>query len=313
MAPTFHPDSLPDLQGKVYLVTGANTGIGKETVRHLAKHNAKVYLGCRNVSKGERAVAEIKEQVPGANIQLLLMDLMSMNSVTAAANELLSKETKLHGLINSAGIMATPFEMTADGYESQFQTNYLSHWILTYHLLPLLQKTAATSVRGEVRIVNVSSMGHKQAPSEGINFNDINLKDSFTFSRYGQSKLANVLHAKALNKRVGTQSQKAHTEGEIWVASLHPGNVDTQLNSKSVGSALVPLLRCFGVYTKPEQGSFTSLYAAASPEFTEADSGEYFVPIAQKSKASKKANSPELAEKLWTWTENEMRSKGFVQ
>jgi NAD(P)-dependent dehydrogenase (short-subunit alcohol dehydrogenase family) len=313
MAPTFHPDSLPDLQSKVYLVTGGNTGIGKATVLHLAKHNAKVYLGCRNATKGNQAVTDIKALIPHANVQLLLMDLMSMKSVIAAANEVLSKETKLHGLINSAGIMATPFEMTADGYESQIQTNYLSHWVLTYHLLPLLQKTAATSARGDVRIVNVSSMGHKQAPSEGINFKDINLKDSFTFSRYAQSKLANVLHANALNKRFGTQSQKGGAEGEIWVASLHPGNVDTQLNTKSWGSAMVPLLRCFGVYIKPEQGSFTSLYAAASAEFTAEDSGDYFAPIARKSKPSKKANDPELTEKLWNWTENEMRTKGFIQ
>jgi NAD(P)-dependent dehydrogenase (short-subunit alcohol dehydrogenase family) len=313
MAPTFHPDSLPDLQSKAYLVTGGNTGIGKATVLHLAKHNAKVYLGCRNATKGNQAVTEIKAQIPHANLQLLLMDLVSMKSVIAAANELLSKETKLHGLINSAGIMATPFEMTADGYESQIQTNYLSHWVLTSHLLPLLQKTAATSARGDVRIVNVSSMGHKRATSEGINFEDINLKDSFTFSRYAQSKLANILHAKALNKRFGTQNQKGVAEGEIWVASLHPGNVDTQLNTQSWGSAMVPLLRCFGVLIKPDQGSFTSLYAAASAEFTAEDSGEYFVPIAQKSKPSKKANDPELAEKLWTWTENEMRNKGFIQ
>jgi hypothetical protein len=80
-----------------------------------------------------------------------------------------------------------------------------------------------------------------------------------------------------------------------------------------MGSAMVPLLRCFGAYIKPEQGSFTSLYAAASLEFAAEDSGEYFVSIAQKSKASKEANDPELAEKLWTWTESEMRSKGFIE
>jgi NAD(P)-dependent dehydrogenase (short-subunit alcohol dehydrogenase family) len=307
MAPTFDPDSLPDLQSKVYLVTGGNTGIGYYTCLHLAKHHGKVYLGCRNAAKGNQAITDIKAQVPNANVQLLLMDLMSMNSVIAAADEVLSKETKLHG------IMATPFEMTADGYESQIQTNYLSHWMLTYRLLSLLQKTAATSAKGDVRVVNISSMGHKQAPSEGINFKDINLKESFTFSRYAQSKLANVLHVKALNTRVGTQSQKAGAEGEVWVASLHPGNVDTQLNAKSWGSAIVPLLRCVGAYIKPEHGSFTSLYAAASADFTAEDSGAYFVPIAQKSKASKKANDPELAEELWTWTENEMRNKGFIQ
>ncbi len=157
--------------------------------------------------------------------------------------------------------MAVPFEMTSDGYESQIQTNYLSHFVLTYQLLPLLQKTAANSPKGVVRIVNVSSMGHKAAPSEGINFEDINLKDAFTFRRYAQSKLANILHTNALNKRYGPE------EGEIWVASLHPGNVDTQLNTKSWGSSFTPMLRCFGVYIKPEEGSFTSLFAAASPEF----------------------------------------------
>jgi NAD(P)-dependent dehydrogenase (short-subunit alcohol dehydrogenase family) len=313
MAPKFHPDSLPDLQDKVYVVTGGNTGIGYYTVLHLVKHNAKVYLGCRNAAKGRRAIAELKAQVPNALVELLLMDLTSMKSVTAAADDVLSKEVKLHGLINSAGIMATPFEMTADGYESQIQTNYLSHWVLTYHLLPLLETTAERSAKGEVRIINVSSMGHKQAPAEGINFEDINLKESFTFSRYTQSKLANVLHAKALNKRIGTQSQKAASGGEIWTASLHPGNVDTQLNTNSVLGMMVPILRCFGVYIKPEQGSFTSLYAVASADFTAEDSREYFVPIAQRSKASKQANDPELAEKLWTWTENEMRSRGFIQ
>jgi NAD(P)-dependent dehydrogenase (short-subunit alcohol dehydrogenase family) len=313
MAPSFHPDSLPDLESRVYVVTGGNTGIGYHTVLHLAKHNAKVYLCCRNAVKGNEAIAGIKAQVPYANVQLLVMVLMGMESVIAAAKEVLSKEAKLHGLINSAGIMATPFEMTADGYESQIQTNYLSHWVLTYHLLPLLRKTAATSAKGDVRIVNVSSMGHKQAPSGGINFADINLKEKFTFSRYAQSKLANVLHAKALNKRFGPQRQSAGDEGEIWVASLHPGNVDTQLNTKAAGSIAVPVLRFFGVYIEPEQGSFTSLYAAASPDFKAEDSGAYFVPIAQKGKPSTMANNPELAEKLWAWTENEMRSKGFIQ
>ena len=313
MAPEFHPDSLPDLRSKIYVVTGGNAGIGFHTVLHLAKHHAKVYLGCRNAAKGNKAITDIKAHVTHADIELLLMDLMSMESVIAAAKEVLRKETKLHGVINSAGIMATPYDMTSDsGFESQIQTNYLSHWVLTYHLLPLLQETAGASGKGDVRIVNVSSMGHTSAPSEGINFRDINLKGSFTFSRYAQSKLANILHAKALDKRVGPQNSKAADEGEILVAALHPGNVDTQLNTNSWGSAMVPILRCFGAYVKPEQGAFTSLYAAASPDFKSEDSGAYFVPIAQKSKASKQATD-ELSEKLWIWTENEMRNKGFIQ
>ena len=96
-----------------------------------------------------------------------------------------------------------------------------------------------------------------------------------------------------------------------WVAALHPGNVDTQLNTNSWGSVLVPFLRCIGAYIKPEQGSFTSLYAVASADFKTEDSGAYFVPVAQQGRPSKKATD-ELAEKLWTWTENEMRNKGFI-
>lgn len=312
MAPAFHPDSLPDLTGRVYLVTGGNAGIGYQTVFHLAKHNAKVYLGSRNATKGNQAIDEIKAKIPNANVQLLLMDLMSMQSVIAAANELLTKEDKLHGLINNAGIMAVPFEMTKDGYESQFQTNYLSHFVLTHRLLPLLRKTAVSSKRGEIRVINVSSTGHKAAPSEGINFQNINLKDVFTFKRYGQSKLANILHAKTLNKTYGPDTTDGADQGEIWTASLHPGEVDTQLNDKSWGSSIAPVLRCLGVYQKPEEGSFTSLYVAASPDFKQEDSGKYFVPIAKRGKESKKAHDMELAEKLWTWTTAEMTQRGFI-
>ena len=316
MAPTFHPESgLPDLSGRVFVVTGGSQGIGYWTVFHLAKHHAKVYLCARDATRGTAAISEIKTQTPGAKVHLLLMELLDMKSVIAAAKEVLRSETALHGLINSAGIMAVPLEMTADGYESQFQTNYLAHWVLTYHLLPLLQTTAvASTTNGDVRIVNVSSMGHKSAPSAGIDFHDINLPGAFTFSRYAQSKLANVLHAKALHERFGpgSSSPSEGQKGEIWASSLHPGNVDTQLNLKSWGSWSVPLLRCFGTYVKPEEGSFTSLFAAAGKDFSAQDSGGYFVPIAQRSQASGKA-TPELARELWDWTLSQMTVKGFAE
>jgi len=350
--PNFNPSSLPNLSGHVYVVTGGNAGIGYHTVFQLASHHAKVYLGCRNASKGNQAIAEIKAKVPNANISLLLMDLTDLTSVVAAAKQVLAQEPALHGLVNSAGIMATPFEMTKDGYEAQFQTNYLAHWVLTYHLLPLLQRTASASKAlissssssvgeeeqqqqqqpGAVRIVNVSSMGHSAAPSAGINFADINLKDAFTFSRYAQSKLANILHTRALEKRFGpnggssclamkevqnsqdnNNNNNSKQASTIWTASLHPGNVDTQLNTQSVGRWFVPLLRCFGVYMNPEQGAYTSLFAVASREFRREDSGSYFVPFGKKTAPSKKARDEVLAEKLWEWTETEMRGKGFIE
>jgi NAD(P)-dependent dehydrogenase (short-subunit alcohol dehydrogenase family) len=137
------------------------------------------------------------------------------------------KETALHGLINNAGIMGVPFAMTSDGYESQFQTNYLSHWLLTHHLLPLLNSTAASSTPGGVRIVNVTSDGHMRFPPKGgINLDDINLESEGSMVRYGQSKLANILHAKELHRSFGPKDGEQGS-AEIWVAAVHPGHIDT--------------------------------------------------------------------------------------
>ena len=106
------------------------------------------------------------------------------------------------------------------------QINYLSHWLLTHHLLPLLEKTAGESKPGDVRIVNVTSGGHSMAPKGGINFNDTKLEGSGAMTRYGQSKLGNVLHAKELDRRYGP-NRKPQAGGEIWTAAVHPGNFDT--------------------------------------------------------------------------------------
>jgi NAD(P)-dependent dehydrogenase (short-subunit alcohol dehydrogenase family) len=294
-------------------VTGGNTGIGYWTVLHLAKRHARVFLGCRSAERGEEAVRSIHVAVPHAQVELLLMDLMDLKSVLAAAKEVCSKTQSLHGLVNSAGIMATPFHMTVDGFESQFQTNYLAHWVLTYHLLSMIQATAANSGPGTVRIVNVSSMGHTGAPTGGINFEDTSLQSAFTFKRYGQSKLANILHSKELHRRYGPgrRGGGGDDSGSIWTLALHPGNVDTQLNTKTWGASFTPILRCLGVYITPEEGSFTQLYAVAG-EMSEKDSGCYLVPFGEKKTPHKYATDPVLAEKLWAWTEQELRKGGHI-
>ncbi|EOO03015.1 putative short chain dehydrogenase protein [Phaeoacremonium minimum UCRPA7] len=215
---TFHPDTLPNLKGKVFIVTGGNSGIGYYTVAHLAEHGAHVYMGVRATDKGAAAIANIKKTYPSAkNIDLLQMDLMDLTSVVAAARRFLTLETALHGLVNNAGIMATPFEITKDGHEAQWQTNYLSHWVLTEQLLPLMLRTAKTLSPGSVRIVNLTSSGHLGAPKGGINFNDLSLKDGSTWTRYGQSKLANVLHTKTLHKMYGPGSPNSdHIAFELF-------------------------------------------------------------------------------------------------
>ncbi|KAI1617290.1 hypothetical protein EDD36DRAFT_159654 [Exophiala viscosa] len=312
------PSSLPSLKKRTYIVTGGNTGIGYWTVHHLALHGATVFMTCRTEEKGKAALAALQSSIKQSNpsitpdIRSVTMDLMSLRSVREATTKILSEITQLHGIVNSAGIMATPYAMSEDDYESQFQTNYLSHWLLTYLLLPLLESTAAASNEpGTVRIVNVSSIGHTAAPKEGINFADTALTGSFTFRRYGQSKLANILHAKSLHARYNRATTSS--SNKILALSLHPGNVDTQLNTQSWGAALVPVLRCLGVYITPEEGSFNSLWAVASPQVTVGISGEYFVPVGVKKEPSKLARDAQLADKLWNWTEQELRSKGLLQ
>lgn len=308
----FNPSSLPSLSGKVYIVTGGNAGIGKFTVLHLAQHGAKVYMGARSEEKASKAIEEIKKDVPNADIHFLSMDLMNFESVVAAAEDFKTKEKKLHGLVNNAGIMATPFAISGDGYEAQWQTNYLSHCLLTDLLLPVLSDTAAESKPGDVRIVCLTSNGHNFAPSPGIDFEDINQEKGGIWSRYGQSKLGNILHAQELSRRYGPSGSRKGAE--IWTASVHPGSVDTDLNTKMEGwlNCAQPVLKFLQVYKSADEGSYGSLYAIASPHFNAEDSGHYFVPTAKRGSPSKKARQPKLAEELWNWTEAELKKKGFL-
>ncbi|KAE9380289.1 NAD(P)-binding protein [Stipitochalara longipes BDJ] len=312
----FRPVSLPDLSGKVYLVTGGNAGIGYETVRFLALKNATVYIGCRSPAKGNTAIISIKAQVPTAKIHLLILDHMDLSSVVSAAKEFTNKEQKLHGLINNAGIMAVPFAKSKDGYESQWQTNYLAHFLLTHHLLPLLLSTARASQPGDVRIVNVSSMGHKFAPNAGIDFADINQEKGSIWTRYGQSKIGNILNAKELNRLYGPNGTRK-AEGEIWSMALHPGNMYTDLNRNArfagpLSGVVVKMLNAFGAYIPIEKGAYTSVFCAASEKLMPEMSGEYFVPLGKLGKASKIANNAELAEKLWVWSEKEFERKRML-
>lgn len=273
----------------------------------------------RSLDKGKKAIAEIQKDYPSAKIDLLQIDLMDLGSVVAAAKHFLSLETSLHGLINNAGIMASPFEITKDGHEGQWETNYLSHWVFTEHLIPLMLKTSKPSPRGTVRIVNLSSSGHLMAPKGGINFEDTSLKEASIWERYGQSKLANILHTRALHNKYGPGS--GNKEGEIWVTSVHPGLVETNLSS-SIDSAqtlslrMVSLLRCMKLMWTADRGSWNSLFCAASPDMKPEQSGEYmeiyhrlFEPWWQNGAAK----DEELVKKLDEWTRETMKKEGWVQ
>jgi NAD(P)-dependent dehydrogenase (short-subunit alcohol dehydrogenase family) len=213
---------IPDLSGKVIIVTGGNNGLGKESILQLSKHNpSKIYLCARSSSKAQQAIASIKSAIPNANILFLELDLASLASVKSAAETFLAENTRLDILINNAGIMAVPPGLTSDGYEIQFGTNYLGHALFTSLLLPLLLSTSSAP-NSDVRIVNVSSIGVRLAPKPGLVLDQVktDMKEGFsTWELYGQSKLANVLFTKGLAARYPA----------IKSVAVHPGGVDTGL------------------------------------------------------------------------------------
>ncbi|KAE8454216.1 hypothetical protein EG329_005141 [Mollisiaceae sp. DMI_Dod_QoI] len=272
-------------------------------------------MGARSSAKATTAITSIKKLYPNANITFLEMDHKVLSSVVSAAKLFLSKESFLHALINNAGIMSTPFELTQDGYEAQWQTNYLAHWVFTTHLLPLLLSTSKTLPSGSVRLVNVTSGGHFLAPKGGINFADTSLVKKPS-NRYGQSKLANILHARTINILYGpgSASAKAGT-GEIWTSAVHPGLVDSQLAGRVEGTAEKALLSVFkfvGAYTDGDTGAWTSVFCAASPEMKREQSGWYFERIAKKGMQSRAAKDMELAKRLEEWTKGEMEKGGWA-
>jgi retinol dehydrogenase-12 len=337
---TFHPDSLPDLSGKVYIVTGATSGMyvtsifhrlstltrsrGYHTAARLAQHNAHVYICARTPEKGATTRSRIQSTYPHANLTILTMDHLQLSTVVAAATSFLSLENRLDGLVNNAGIMASPFCITDDGYEAQWQTNYLAHWVLTSHLLPLLLATSRKNKHASqvsVRIVNLSSSGHYlSAPKNGINFTDTSLKHASGMTRYGQSKLANILHIKTLHAQFGPNSPSATSgtgAGEIWVSAVHPGLVKSELGAKAELPGLMKVLlapyRWAGGEFDGDKGSWTSLYCVASEEMKREECGRYFQRVADPNGwQSATAKDEKLAEELEEWTKTEMVKGGWV-
>jgi NAD(P)-dependent dehydrogenase (short-subunit alcohol dehydrogenase family) len=180
----------------------------------------------RSEAKGKSAIESLKRTQPDADLHLLLMDNASLPSVMAAANKFLQTEKRLDILYANAGIMATPPQILDSGYDAELQVNYISHFLLTFLLLPLMVETARSIPLGSVRVVNTTNIGHDlYSPKIGIDFDDMNQARGTPAgtwtrgSRYGMSKLANVLHAKEIARRYGGKG--------IWTASVHPGSVET--------------------------------------------------------------------------------------
>lgn len=306
MAPTFTASDIPDLSGKVIIVTGGNIGLGRESILQLSKRKpSKIYMASRSEAKAVATISEIQKIVPDAPIVFLELDLASFASVKTAADKVLATTDRLDILMNNAGIMSTPHSLTKDGYEVQFGTNHMGHALLTKLLLPLLSETA-TKPNSDVRIVNLSSSEHTQAPKEGVIFDQVktNMASVGPRTLYGQSKLSNIYFTKALAKRYP----------QIKSVAIHPGVVQTNLVSavKETHTFLAPLITIASklFFTKVEDGALNQLFAATA-KTEEVKQGGFYYPVAKEYAAAPIVNDAEMADKLWDFTEKELASHGY--
>jgi NAD(P)-dependent dehydrogenase (short-subunit alcohol dehydrogenase family) len=305
----FNPATdIPDLSGKVCLITGGNSGLGEAAVAALALHNpAKLYLAARSRTKANAAISRIRASsaaAHSANIEFLQLDLASFESVKAAATRVNNEADRLDVLQLNAGIGMVPPSTTEEGYEVQFGTNYLGHALLTQLLMSKLLSTA-TLPNADVRIVSLSSTTHKiTAPKAGILFDDLKTdsKGHGGAELYAQSKLAMALLAYELAKRYP----------EITSVSLHPGAIKTPAWSgeKNVNWILFylilkPLVAVRGV--SPEEGAKAQLWCSFSKDVK---SGSYYEKGGVAGKEGPLARDDQLSEKLWKWTEQELKAHG---
>ncbi|KAK2057331.1 short chain dehydrogenase [Colletotrichum caudatum] len=300
----FHPDAeIPDLAGRVVLVTGGNSGLGLETVRQIAKHNpAHIYLAARSKDKAEAAIEALRKENPGAApVSHLPLDLASFASVKAAAKQFAAASDRLDLLVNNAGIMHTPEGLTEDGYEVQFGTNHMGHALLTQLLLPTLRRTAAEK-NPDVRVVFLSSAAEGWAPGDTYRFDRLRTTMPETASRfrYGISKVANVHYAAALAERAP----------EIRVVCVHPGVVDTNLAEPLISNTNVVFGTLIWAGTKivavsPQKGALNQLWASFHPD---AKTGVFYFPVGVQGKGTRLSQDREKREQLWKWTEDELRS-----
>ncbi|XP_069771364.1 retinol dehydrogenase 12 [Narcine bancroftii] len=268
------------LNGKTVVITGANTGIGKETARDLARRGARVIIGCRDLSKAEAAAQEIREDTGNKQVIVRELDLANSKSIYQFAENLIQEEKVINVLINNAGVMMCPFMKTDDGFEMHFGVNYLGHFLLTFLLLDRIKSSAPA------RIINVSSLAHTYGR---INFKDLQSEKSYDGSlAYCQSKLANVLFTRELAKHL--------KDTKVTVNSLHPGCVKSELTRHSWVMALAWKTLTFLIKT-PKQGAQTSIYCAVAEELEEI-SGKYFSDCHPAFVAPQGKND-ETAKKLW--------------
>lgn len=284
-------DDVPGQQGRLAVVTGANTGLGFETAHVLAARGASVVLAVRDIEKGKRAAARIAGTAPGANVMVQSLDLTSLGSIRAAADELRAKHPRIDLLINNAGVMFTPKQTTHDGFELQLGTNHLGHFALTGLLLEQMLPVPGS------RVVTVSSSAHRIQAR--INFDDLKWERSYSrVGAYGRSKLANLMFTYELQRRLSGA-------GTTIALAAHPGLAKTELtrNSPAITAFFVRVMSQTGA-----RGALPVLRAATDPGVL---GGQYYGPAGlfgargypKLAESSKRSHDTAIQRRLWAVSE----------
>ena len=286
-------DDAPNQKGRIFVVTGGNSGIGYETVKVLVKKEATVIMASRNMDKAKKAKEEILKDIPSAEIVIMQLDLASLKSIDDFAEIFKSKYDRLDVLINNAGIMFTEYKLTKDGFEQQNGVNHLGHFALTAKLYDVIKKTENS------RIVNISSVAHKFGKVDIDNYLFEDKKGYSKAKSYGRSKLSNLLFTFEMKRRFENHNV------DIKVFAAHPGGARTKLTKHIKGLAS----KLFNMISQSaEKGALPTLRAALDED---AESGTFFgpsglfeirgnpVPV----KPRKKAKDVEKAKQLWLLSE----------
>jgi len=310
--PKWTPDLIPDLTDKVIIITGGNSGIGKETARELLAHNAKIYIATRSAARAADAIEELKKATGKGDdrIQFLKLDLTDLGSIKAAADEFTSKESRLDVLMNNGGVMiynpdpANDIErVSPSGLEIQFATTAFGHFYLTQLLLPLLIASAKTSPDKKARVVYVSSISHLWSPKgeKGpIDYDTIVdgpvLKATPTAQLYSQASSAKILLSSVLARRYADQ-------GIVSVA-VHPGAISTPIfrSTTSIIKRIGDLL----FLSSPWYGMLSPAFAATTPEPGELN-GKYLIPWARVGAVRPDHTDVAKQDQLWTWLEEKVK------
>jgi NAD(P)-dependent dehydrogenase (short-subunit alcohol dehydrogenase family) len=290
--------NIPDQAGKKIIITGANSGLGLETARILAKHGADVIMACRSLERANRAKADIERQHPQATIDVLELDLGNLASISNFVSEYKKRHAKLDILINNAGLMMPPYGQTDDGFELQMGCNHLGHFALSAQLIALLTQSDMG------RVITLSSIGHKLG---NINLKDLNSERRYNPTKaYTQSKLANLMFSYELDRRL---KKAGHTTKSI---AVHPGWSATNLMRTS------PMIKLFNpiMSQNQEQGALSTIRAAVDPDV---ESGTYWgpkgfmelkgAPVLRKS--SPASHNESKASRLWQISEELTKSKFY--